>query len=229
MGPSRDEGDIEMEGTGEVEHIKPNPDNPFESIEVETTPLGALGDGEGEHGTPPNSDAPNCDAGAEITRDSERPTPAPRPPNPAITAYDWLAPLDPPPVGPLDHVNHWTHPDYPRRGEYAHTLRKLEDVKKEANAMVDGLRKHVEAGAQPRKDLISQMRALKDKVIVQNEAAKRKAEVEKRAAEERAKNIEEQVKTIEGLLRQLAEAKAEKGVGGEQAKKVGEDTQDGDN
>jgi len=85
--------------------------------------------------------------------------------------------------------------------------------------MVDELRKHVEAGSKARKDLISQMRALKDKVIAENEAAKKKAEAEKAEANN----------TIQELRRQLAEAKTEKGVGEEQAKKVGEATQDGDN
>lgn len=96
--------------------------------------------------------------------------------------------------------------------------------------MVDGLNKYIDSGAQARKALLSDMRALKDKVIVQKQAAKEKAEAEmaeanKKAeeAEETKRITEEQANIIEKLHRQFAEVKAEK------AKSIGEDAKDDEN
>lgn len=79
-------------------------------------------------------------------------------------------------------MNHWTHPDHPRRGEYARTVEMLQNVEKEAEAMMAGFSAKFAEGQAARRELISDLEKLKATLIAKKEAAK-----EKRLAEEKAK------------------------------------------
>lgn len=103
---------------------------------------------------------------------------------------DWRQPVRLPETAPYEDVNHWTHPDYPRRGEYAQGAERMRSVKKTLDNMDEERRVEAEEQQKARRKIIADLDASIE--MVKGMIAKKKAAKEKRLAEEKAKADEEE-------------------------------------